>query len=62
MSSDPHATSRDAAAQDLPIVSECLESTKPVNLARYETLGFRGIGDFAPPGGPTVTTKWRDAR
>ena len=39
-----------------------LESTNPVNLARYEALGFRGIGEFAPPGGPTVTTMWRDAR
>jgi GNAT superfamily N-acetyltransferase len=39
-----------------------LESTNPVNLPRYETLGFRAIGEFAPPGGPVVTTMWREAR
>lgn len=39
-----------------------LESTNPVNLPRYERLGFRKLGDFGPPGGPTVTTMWRDAR
>ena len=39
-----------------------LESTNPANLARYEALGFRRVGGFAPPGGPTVTTMWRDAR
>jgi GNAT superfamily N-acetyltransferase len=39
-----------------------LESTNPVNLQRYETLGFRSIGEFSPPGGPTVTTMWREAR
>jgi hypothetical protein len=37
-----------------------LESTNPVNLQRYEALGFRRIGEFAPPGGPTVTTMWRE--
>lgn len=39
-----------------------LESTNPVNLPRYAALGFRRIGEFAPPGGPTVTTMWREAR
>jgi hypothetical protein len=39
-----------------------LESTNPVNLPRYEALGFRAIGEFAPPGGPTITTMWREAR
>lgn len=39
-----------------------LESTNPVNLARYEALGFRPVAEFAPPGGPTVTTMWREAR
>jgi hypothetical protein len=39
-----------------------LESTNPVNLQRYEALGFSRIGEFAPPGGPTVTTMWREAR
>jgi hypothetical protein len=39
-----------------------LESTNPVNLPRYEALGFRSVDEFAPPGGPTVTTMWREAR
>lgn len=39
-----------------------LESTNPVNLPRYEALGFRPVEEFAPPGGPTVTTMWREAR
>jgi hypothetical protein len=39
-----------------------LESTNPVNLPRYEALGFRRIGEFAPPGGRAVTTMWREAR
>lgn len=39
-----------------------LESTNPVNLKRYEALGFRRVSEFAPPGGPTVTTMWREAR
>jgi hypothetical protein len=39
-----------------------LESTNPVNLPRYEALGFRRIEEFAPPNGPTVTTMWREGR
>lgn len=39
-----------------------LESTNPANLPRYESLGFRKIDEFAPSGGPTVTTMWREAR
>jgi hypothetical protein len=39
-----------------------LESTNPVNLTRYGALGFRRVAEFAPPGGPTVTTMWREAR
>jgi hypothetical protein len=39
-----------------------LESTNPVNLPRYEALGFRRIGECAPTGGPPVTTMWREAR
>jgi GNAT superfamily N-acetyltransferase len=39
-----------------------LESTNPANLPRYESLGFRRAGEFAPPGGPTITTMWREAR
>jgi hypothetical protein len=26
-----------------------------------EALGFRRLGDFAPPGGPVITTMWREA-
>ena len=47
---------------DAEHVPSYLESTNPVNLRRYEALGFRRIGEFAPPGGPTVTTMWREAR
>jgi GNAT superfamily N-acetyltransferase len=37
-----------------------LESTNPVNLARYERRGFLAMGAFdLPEGGPTVTTMWR---
>jgi ribosomal protein S18 acetylase RimI-like enzyme len=37
-----------------------LESTNPANLARYERFGFRRLSAFAPPGGPTITTMWRE--
>ena len=39
-----------------------LESTNPANLTRYEALGFERRGAFGPPGGPVITTMWRDAR
>ena len=40
-----------------------LESSNPRNLARYERLGFRPIGDFVLAGtASTVTTMWRTAR
>lgn len=39
-----------------------LESTNPMNQERYESVGFRQVGTFTPPGGPTVTTMWRYAR
>jgi GNAT superfamily N-acetyltransferase len=40
-----------------------LESTNPVNLDRYRSVGFADHGAFIlPDGGPTVTTMWRDAR
>jgi hypothetical protein len=39
-----------------------IAGTNPVNLRRYQTLGFRPIGEFAPPAGPTVTTMWLAAR
>jgi len=39
-----------------------LESTNPTNLGRYEGFGFEPLSEFAPPGGPTITTMWREAR
>jgi GNAT superfamily N-acetyltransferase len=37
-----------------------LESTNPVNLDRYESVGFQRFGEFRlPAGGPVVTTMWR---
>ena len=39
-----------------------LESTNPANLARYEALGFERRSEFGPPGGPLITTMWRDPR
>ncbi|HEY1834111.1 MAG TPA: GNAT family N-acetyltransferase [Solirubrobacteraceae bacterium] len=37
-----------------------LESTNPVNVERYEALGFVRRDSFARPGGPPVTTMWRE--
>lgn len=39
-----------------------LESTNPVNLPRYETLGFHYRAEFGLTGGPLITTMWREAR
>jgi len=39
-----------------------LESTNLANLTRYEALGFRRRGEFAPVAGPVITTMWREAR
>lgn len=40
-----------------------LESTNPVNLVRYRTVGFADHGTFdLTEGGPTVTTMWREIR
>ena len=40
-----------------------LESTNPVNLGRYRSVGFVDAGQFAlPDGGPQVTTMWREPR
>jgi hypothetical protein len=40
-----------------------LESTNPVNLGRYRSLGFNVRGEYPLPGeGLTVSTMWRDAR
>ena len=52
----------DLARVDEAHLPSYLESTNPVNLPRYEALGFRSVGEFAPPGGPIVTTMWRAAR
>ena len=39
-----------------------LESTNPANDARYESRGFRRIGEFIRPGGGLpVANMWRDA-
>jgi GNAT superfamily N-acetyltransferase len=38
-----------------------LESTNPANLPRYEALGFERRSVFGPPGGPVITTMWRNA-
>lgn len=47
---------------DAEHVPAYLESTNPANIARYEALGFRSRGAFGPPGGPVITTMWREAR
>jgi GNAT superfamily N-acetyltransferase len=40
-----------------------LESSNPVNLSRYETVGFEPYDEFTlPEHGPTVTTMWRAPR
>jgi GNAT superfamily N-acetyltransferase len=40
-----------------------LESTNPVNLDRYRSVGFEVTGQFTlPEDGPTVTTMWREPR
>jgi ribosomal protein S18 acetylase RimI-like enzyme len=39
-----------------------LESTNPVNIERYERLGFRALERFGPKDGTVVTTMWRDPR
>ncbi|HEY2572124.1 MAG TPA: GNAT family N-acetyltransferase [Solirubrobacteraceae bacterium] len=39
-----------------------LESTNPVNVPRYEALGFAATGRFTAPHGPTITSMWREAR
>jgi len=39
-----------------------LESTNPVNVPRYEALGFERRDTFGREGGPPVTTMWRAPR
>jgi ribosomal protein S18 acetylase RimI-like enzyme len=38
-----------------------LESTNPRNVSLYERHGFRTTGVVQLPGGPSLTTMWRDA-
>jgi GNAT superfamily N-acetyltransferase len=43
--------------------SAYLESSNPVNIGRYQSVGFERFGEFAlPEGGPSVTTMWRQRR
>ena len=55
-------------AHDLELIDEehCaayLESSNPANNRRYESAGFKSVGEFSYPGdGPTVTTMWRPPR
>jgi len=47
-------------AEGMPVY---LESTNPVNLGRYRSVGFVDVDRFAlPDGGPVVTTMWREPR
>jgi GNAT superfamily N-acetyltransferase len=48
-------------AQHMPAY---LESSNPVNVPRYERLGFVSVGEFfaRDDGGPSVTQMWRPAR
>ena len=40
-----------------------LESSNPVNLGRYQSVGFERLGEFTlPEDGPSVTTMWRQRR
>ena len=39
-----------------------LESSNRANDQRYERVGFELIGEFAPPGGPTLGSMWREPR
>jgi ribosomal protein S18 acetylase RimI-like enzyme len=55
-------------AHDLELIDEehCaayLESSNPANNRRYESAGFKSVGEFSYPGdGPAVTTMWRPRR
>lgn len=69
-------THRDSAGKGLgaELIEQCLaqidaermpaylESTNPVNVPRYEALGFVATGRFTAPHGPAVTSMWREAR
>ena len=48
------------ALVDAEGVAAYLESSNPVNLSRYQSVGFERYGEFAlPEGGPSVTTMRR---
>lgn len=69
-------THRDCAGRGLgaELIEQCLtaideqhmpaylESTNPVNVARYEALGFAAVGQFSAPHGPSIASMWREAR
>jgi GNAT superfamily N-acetyltransferase len=58
-----HLLAHDLALIDAEHQPAYLESTNPVNLARYRGVGFEPLGSFEfPGGGPVVTTMWRPAR
>jgi ribosomal protein S18 acetylase RimI-like enzyme len=52
----------DLARIDAERMPAYLESTNPVNVARYEALGFRRQGDFSHAASPLITTMWREPR
>jgi hypothetical protein len=50
----------DLARVDEDHMPAYLESTDPVNLGRYESVGFEPLGEFSlPEGNVIVTTMWR---
>jgi ribosomal protein S18 acetylase RimI-like enzyme len=55
-------------AHDLELIDEehraaYLESSNPANNRRYESAGFKSVGEFSyPDDGPAVTTMWRPRR
>jgi GNAT superfamily N-acetyltransferase len=50
------------AAFDAEGVATYLESSNPVNIPRYEAVGYRAVGSFTTPDDRhTVTQMWRDA-
>jgi GNAT superfamily N-acetyltransferase len=50
----------DLAGVDEEHMPAYLESSNPVNLGRYESVGFEPLGEFSlPEGNVSVTTMWR---
>jgi GNAT superfamily N-acetyltransferase len=54
-----HASLQPVDADGLPAY---LESTNPRNTTLYERHGFRATGTVELPGGPPLTTMWREPR